>query len=78
MENIISWLNGIYQQRAVVSALSGGKITYPPEPVDLHPNEENLRKTEAQFFEAYAISFNHDFKKHHSSVIEDTSLVSFD
>lgn len=39
--NTISWLNGVYVQRAVLSALDGKKHKYPDKPLErTRPNSE--------------------------------------
>ena len=61
--NFTSWLTGMYVTHAV-AACFGKNHQYPREPISLEPQDEQEKsQMDAQRFEAFAISFNQEFRK---------------
>lgn len=62
-QNFMSWLSGMYVTHAI-AACFGKNHAYPSQPVSLDSEDtEEKNKKDAQRFEAYAISFNQQFRK---------------
>ena len=63
--NTKAWLEGMYITHAIAACFSRN-AKYPEYPIELNSSAlDQQSKTEAQKFEAYAISFNQEFKKKH-------------
>ena len=66
--NFTAWLNGVYITNAIATCFSENH-QYPNMPISLSGKDEgDTVNAQAQKFDAFAIQFNENFKKHYSTM----------